>query len=214
VDAIGSVPPGSLVALREGASPRLLPHPFFAACEQQRASVAEIAKIRERIIEALQGYMERHIAHAPRILAELSAGFDSRAALATAISIVGRDRFNSISSGTPGSMDVRIGRKVAGRLGIAHRGGLPAESSAEEYHHQIELMALETNGDANALIAMTKSIEPLLPRLCGDGGEIFRGYYYPLSQATDCAPQSDAMMASAFWKRSKRPRIGMRPEVE
>jgi hypothetical protein len=214
IEAIRSAPPGGLVVLRKDASPYLLPHPFFRACEQKRGSVAEILAIRERIIEALRGYLARRLAHAPRILAELSAGFDSRASLALALSVVGRDRIDSISSGTPRSTDVRIGRKVARRIGIAHRGGLPAESSAEEYHGYVETMALETNGDANALVVMTKPVAPLVPRLGGEGGEIFRGYYYPLSQAVDHAPATGAKMASAFWKRSKRSRIGLRPEIE
>jgi asparagine synthetase B (glutamine-hydrolysing) len=212
--AIRAVPPGGLVALRGDSPPRLLPHPLFVACDQRRGSVAEIRQIRERIIEAAQDYLARHLGHLPQILVELTGGFDSRAALAAATSVVDRDRLSSFSDGAPNSMDVRIGRKVAERIGIAHRGGLPPENSAEERRRYIEVMALETNGDANALLAMTNRIGLTPPRLCGDGGEIFRGYYYRFLEAEDRQPAIDAMIASVFWKKFNRLMIGMHPEVD
>jgi hypothetical protein len=108
----------------------------------------------------------------------LTAGIDSRAVLALLLSILSANDIRTYTRGAE-SQDVRVARRISGRLGIQHET-LPIEPGlTEAFLGNARFVATMTNGTGNAdtaLVAPFRVSQSPVP--LGGGGEVFRGYYY------------------------------------
>jgi asparagine synthetase B (glutamine-hydrolysing) len=156
-------------------------HPAHDQAAVKRASGVDVAEVRETIVNELASYVRVNRRIGTPLDVELSAGFDSRAVISLAHHAARKD-VRAFTDGPPASQDSRVARKVAAVLDIPHRAGGTAHNTAASRLAYVRALALATNGQGTALVAMTSSERRLADApdsLGGDGGEIFRGYYYP-----------------------------------
>jgi hypothetical protein len=114
------------------------------------------------------------------ILIELSAGFDSRASLAATLAVAEPSRITAFSEGPADSLDVVVAEEVARRAGVrfVHRQTIapPTDAMVAAW----ERLATENNGNFDvSILASMRTDQPSGVIVCGDGGEIHRGYFYP-----------------------------------
>lgn len=137
------------------------------------------------VIETLQQFSSGLLDTVEQADVELSAGIDSRAVLSILLSRSEASRFRAVTTGPAMSEDVQIAKLVAARTGIALVRESISKKSLPDVMEDLTHMALAANGTCGASIAASNpKIDPANPlglRFCGDGGEIFRDYYYPLS---------------------------------
>jgi hypothetical protein len=154
----------------EGADKKRIGATLDNMVETARASVSEIVR---------RGSVQGGIA------TELTAGVDSRAVLSLLMSTVSSTRIQAITVGEPDDLDVIVAKRLARAYGLGHaslRSSDCAAPSSDDFATHGALVAFATNGDSNAKVLAIQplpqfvSTPPLL--LCGEGGEIFRGYYY------------------------------------
>jgi asparagine synthetase B (glutamine-hydrolysing) len=114
---------------------------------------------------------------------ELSAGFDSRGALGATLSSKSAGQLHGFSEGEADSEDVIVAADIARRVGISFERRDTPKSDLETFRKQWAYSAVENNGNFDiSVLASKKPTQPdMIPdvSICGDGGEIFRGYYYP-----------------------------------
>ena len=213
VSGIIHVSPGMVVDLSPSGRLEVRRHPALAGLGG-RARLT-LPDVRERTVAAMRDYLTPAIECRDHVDVELSAGFDSRAVLACALSVAPPERFRAFTDGMPGSMDVDIAARVAATLRVPHRYGKPSEDGLSS--DRIDLMrnmAVENNGGDDALVSMTNRVSPLeYTTLCGDGGEIFRGYYYPKVAGPQEAAATGAAVAAALWRKAQGDLADVRPDL-
>jgi hypothetical protein len=180
---ISSCAPGQIRTILPQGDVRIDPHPYHAVARVALDDDQAIKAQREQLITQLRNHIPATVGDADEVKIELSAGFDSRAVLGAAVSTLGRERLAGFSDGDQRSLDVRVAGQVASKTGIRFSGNIPADAGDDARFAYVTGLAIDTNGQANALVGMTdfipRDLDAPLPSLCGDGGEIFRGYYYP-----------------------------------
>lgn len=126
--------------------------------------------------DAILGYLSDRLPSG-LVTVELSAGFDSRAALAATLACKEVSDIRAFSEGPADSQDVMVAAEICKRYGIAFTHRTTYHRSFEEVLNDWSHAAALNNGhiEVNILASRGKSI----PTVCGDGGEIYRGYYYP-----------------------------------
>jgi len=137
------------------------------------------------MIETMQADARAHLDNHSSIKADLTAGQDSRAALALLLSVASRNQIQTICRGEEGSEEVQVARRLAQAHGLCF-SAIPVEpAQPETFLAHADLFAFHANGDTSSkrAIAPLPQFEPK-PALCtgGPGGEIFRGFYYPHSR--------------------------------
>ncbi|MDJ0630931.1 MAG: hypothetical protein QNJ44_21920 [Rhodobacter sp.] len=126
-------------------------------------------------LETMLDYFGQRLPAGP-VEVEISAGFDSRAALAATLACKPATDIRLFTEGPEDSLDVQLARKIAGTLGVPldHRNG--SHPTTEAFFQAWDAATLATNGHIE--INILASADPSAPpRVCGDGGEIYRGYY-------------------------------------
>lgn len=165
-------------------------HPAFVHADQRRAAGADIPAVRAKVVQELANYVRVNRRAGTPLDVELSAGFDSRAVISIAHHAAATD-VRAFTDGPTESQDARVARKVAAALHIPHRAGGTAHNTPESRLAYAQELAMCTSGQATAIVAMTSSDRSLADApdsLGGDGGEVFRGYYYPKVGNGDRAP--------------------------
>jgi hypothetical protein len=116
-----------------------------------------------------------------RIHFALTAGVDTRAALALLYATRTTKPLLATTTGSPDSVDVKWARRICSLLDIEHEVIRPSVPTHESFSKNLELLAYVTNGDTDGKRALSgaQSTAPGALLLSGLGGEIFRGYYYP-----------------------------------
>ncbi len=127
--------------------------------------------------------IERRLPTTGDIVVELSSGFDSRASLAAALQVVESSRLKAFSEGPGTSIDVVMARQIAKLAGISFEPRLTVAPKTDDFLFQLSRASVATNGVLNASVLAScnegRDDPPLPMTICGDGGEIFRGVYYP-----------------------------------
>lgn len=143
---------------------------------------ATVSEVRDRMLAAAVEATRRFLREEPGPVVDLTAGRDSRAALALVLG-AGRWQGDTVQcAGAPDSLDVRYGQRIAERAGLRFRRTEPAVPTADAFLEHVDLMAFAMNGDTDSKRALAPApTYPArrLPHFWGGGGEIFAGYYYP-----------------------------------
>lgn len=129
------------------------------------------------------------------LTAELSAGLDSRAALAAALAAKAPSDIVAFSDGEPASLDVRVAREVARCAGVRFENAAPATRDMGGLAAEIRALGWAANGIGNAAYLTTNAPVDFARApsrsLSGEGGEIFSGAYYPWSPVRSFVPERD-----------------------
>lgn len=136
-------------------------------------------KLRDDLVSNLQSNIE--IEQPGRIRFALTAGVDTRAALALLLATRHPKNLMATTTGAPDSIDVRWARRISRLLGVEHEVVEPSIPTHDSFAKNLELLAYVTNGDTDGKRALSsaQTTAPGALLLSGLGGEIFRGYYYP-----------------------------------
>jgi len=117
------------------------------------------------------------------IVVELSAGFDSRASTAATLAVADPHRIRAFSEGPAESEDVTVAREIAKRAGIAFERRETTKMPADAFLDAWSRSTVASNGCADVSALVSRSLDAeradAPTTICGDGGETFRGYFYP-----------------------------------
>jgi hypothetical protein len=152
----------------------------------------------DRVADRTMEYVESQVAGLSRVQCSLTAGMDSRAVFAALCGAKGAGAIEATTSGGERSLDVVVARRLARMVGASHRQQEPAAPTTEDFVGSTRLRAFFCNGDTNAKRSMTR-----LPRVDpsrewsagGNGGEIYRGFFYQYFGMTGVAPRSTSQLA-------------------
>ncbi len=159
--------------------PVRLQHPLSMARVARNDSKA-LQELRENCIEAMCSLIASHTAEGTLPLSvSLTAGLDSRAALAVTRHVASASAISTWTSGLEHDTETRIARILSERCGLPHQATTPA-SSARDFFKQLRRRAFYYNGLTNA----KRCFVPFAPyerRAIAVGGgfaETLRGFYY------------------------------------
>lgn len=142
-----------------------------------RGGAAELA-------EALHDTMSRVAGRMPKVVLDLTGGFDSRAVLGAAL--CARMRPDTVVVGTPGEGDVVSSRLIAAEYGLHHEVLEPGFASAAEWWQWARRALVYTDGEFDVLLyaRVLKIHEGLRGHYSasvnGSNGEIAKGYWWEL----------------------------------
>lgn len=134
-----------------------------------------------------------------RLRVHLTAGWDSRAALAAAFAVREAGAVETWVEGPVDCLDVRRARALAARLGLAFSHRELPTLSTEAFRFHLSRSCVAANGVIETYILPSNAVAPPSPALGvhGGGGEIHRGFYYPyrpFAHLTNC-PYGSARFA-------------------
>lgn len=192
----GVVPiaPGTIWSDRHGS------HRYYEVPDPEPAE-GDLASHAERVRQALDASVQRHLMSDVPIGAFLSGGLDSSAIVALMAQHV--DEFHTFSVGLPGSPDLAAARVVAEHVGTVHHeyvlepeeilDELPAIVAAlESFDQDLVRSAVPTFFTARLAAQHVKVV------MTGEGAdELFAGYTYQKDLATDAAVHADARRSLA-----------------
>ncbi len=153
----------------------------------------------ERVGEALCSSVRRRVRNLSVVRSSLTAGLDSRAVWAMLVRESGGRALIASTSGGTSSLDVQVARKLAHWVGAEHERSEPSPPTAAEFDATSRLMAFFCNGDTNAkraMIGRPTLTRKAAPKAGGQGGEIFRGFFYPYFGPRGVVPNDIGLIAS------------------
>lgn len=112
-----------------------------------------------------------------QVTVELSAGFDSRAALAATLACKPASDIHAFSEGPSDSEDVLVAQYICAQNNIAFTHKQTPTQPVDAILENWSRASVNNNGHIEVNILASQSDNE--PTICGDGGEIFRGYFYP-----------------------------------
>lgn len=146
----------------------------------------------EVVASAMEDAANRFVGTGPEVHSALTAGMDSRMVWALLAGAVGPEqRLVAHTSGAERSLDVRVATKLADLVGARHERTATDPPTAEDFESSSRLLAFFMNGDTNAKRAFRRAptVSPHHPpQAGGNGGEIFRGFFYPYFGALGSVP--------------------------
>jgi hypothetical protein len=160
---------------------RIALHPAHQRALDRRNRGEAVETLRHEIFDGVCDFVRSKHAPGHPLDVELTAGFDSRAVISLAAGVA-HDDARPFTDGPSDAQDTRVAAAVSKALGLPHVGGKTQPNTPESRLWTVAHLACTTNGQASALVGMTAAAKPLAERdesLAGDGGETFRGYYYP-----------------------------------
>ena len=117
------------------------------------------------------------------VVVELSAGADSRAALAAVLANKRAADVTCFSAGDPQSTDVKVAREIARRIGARFENPPTVSRDPATAVAEMSEWAIASNGVATVTNTLTSSETDYAssPKnsISGESGEIYSGYYYP-----------------------------------
>ena len=126
-------------------------------------------------LEVMLDYFGARLPKGP-IEVEISAGFDSRAALAATLACKDASELRLFTEGPEDSLDVQVARRLSRDLGIPLDHRTENTTTIEDFFRNWDTATTANNGHIE--INILASVDTTAPaRVCGDGGEIYRGYY-------------------------------------
>lgn len=172
--------------------------------QEQLGAMADVAR------EGARAFAERW----PQTGIQLTAGVDSRAALAAILPSLDRERTFVQTTGYPDSPDVRTARRLAGHYGLRFRLTEPQVPSPEGFMRTVDLFAFSMNGDTNAKRApqVNRTYAERANALSWGGtGGIYRGIYY---RASDGRPLgSEGALEKVYDKNFRRKLVFDDPQI-
>jgi hypothetical protein len=183
---------------------------------------AELSRLRDEALGHLDDYFRHCWGGKLDVQISLSAGLDSRAALAVVRPQVSAAQLRVLTQGQDGDLEVSTASRISKLYGYDHTVVQPARSR-EHFEERLRRLAFYRNGDGDSkrCFSVVTAERPKHFAAGGEYGEIVRGYYYNgargLYQTTDVAwarqllerkfkrrkryPLSDSAIASAVQQR-------------
>ncbi len=128
-------------------------------------------------VQSMLDYLGSKLPAGP-VTVELSAGWDSRAALAATLACKSVSDIRVFSEGPEGSLDVCVAKDLCKTLGISFTRRETKVRAPVDILGDWTASAWRNNGNIEIdVLASRQRTEG--PVVCGDGGEIHRGNYYP-----------------------------------
>ncbi|HTV21902.1 MAG TPA: hypothetical protein VMG12_24600 [Polyangiaceae bacterium] len=186
-------------ARRDASATRSVPVSHWDA--GQRVSVRDSRGIRrqiDRVLDGIVGSVERHVGGSERVLCALTAGMDSRAVFAAICGAKGGGSIIAATSGGESNQDVVVARRLARLVGAEHRRQEPEPPQLDDFLGSARLRAFFCSGDTNAKRALTSlpTIDASREWMAGgNGGEIYRGFFYQYFGLTGAAPRGKDALA-------------------
>jgi len=173
---------------------------------------AGIARQVERVADRMLESVESHVAGLTRANCALTAGMDSRAVFAAICGARGPAAVVCTTSGGESSLDVVVARRIAQMVGAQHRRQEPSLPTADDFMASGRLRAFLCSGDTNAKRAMTRlpAIDPAREWAAGgNGGEVYRGFFYQYFGLTGVAPKGTPELAERLltWRFRRLARL-------
>lgn len=137
-----------------------------------------------QMIELAGSAVREVVADRKVVRVELSAGADSRMVFGLALGASeSAQNIVPVCVGGPACTDVNVAHRLCSNYGISFARTETVTPSAEEFAAEATRLAFAANGDANSnrLVLQPRqgyTTDDVL-QLHGNGGEIYRGYYYP-----------------------------------
>lgn len=183
-----------------------------AGARLDAADAAGVARQVERVADRMLEAVEAQVKGASRVSCALTAGMDSRAVFAALCGARGGPALAATTSGGERSLDVVVARRIAEMVGASHRREEPAPPTAEDFLGTCRLRAFFCSGDTNAKRAMTRlpTIDPSREWSAGgNGGEIYRGFFYQYFGLTGVAPRGAPQLADRLitWRFRRLARL-------
>ena len=140
------------------------------------------SRLTEEMVETLRRAVRTHCEAQTDIRTALTGGLDSRAIFGLLVSLLEPARIVAHTAGSPDEFDVSAARRIASAYGARHEWSAPDVPSSDAFLTNCDALAFYRNGDVCSKLAMYPVIRydhdaPV--RFGGQGGEIFRGYFYP-----------------------------------
>lgn len=191
--------PLEAVSWREGElEKRHVSNPF----DRPRVDARDRAGIQRQVgsvVESMLRFVQGHVAGLERVRCSLTAGMDSRAMFAALCGVKSASAITAVTSGGESNLDVVIARRLARLVGARHERQAPSLPTAEDFLASTRLRAFLCSGDTNAKRSMSRlpRIDPAREKSAGgNGGEIYRGFFYQYFGLTGEAPQNTEELAS------------------
>ncbi len=144
----------------------------------------------------------------PQAGIQLTAGNDSRAAMAAILPSLDRSRTFVQTTGYPETPDVVTARRIAAHYGLEHRLTRPEAPSSDGFLQTVDLFAFSMNGDTNAKRApqVNRAYAERTDALSWGGtGGIYRGIYYKSAADQPLGPEDALRRVRAKNFRRKLP---------
>jgi hypothetical protein len=145
------------------------------------------------VADCMLQFVEGHVAGLDRVRCSLTAGMDSRAMFAALCGVKSPATITATTSGGERNLDVVVARRIAKLVGARHERQEPSPPTPDDFVASTRLRAFLCSGDTNAKRAMPRlpRIDPARERSAGgNGGEIYRGFFYQYFGLTGEAPRS------------------------
>ena len=145
----------------------------------------------------------------PSIRINLTDGLDSRAILALFVGAGAKNKLTAATSGPADSQDVLGAQKLAATLTIPHARREPTPVSSDQFLVHAKLLAFLDSGDGSSKRALSPmpNLSTPSPSVSGNGGEIYRGNYYPVFGPLGHVPHDPRSFAKAFVGRLRAARF-------
>ena len=176
---------------------RRIPHPF----EVERIPASDALGIDRqvnRVVDTMLEAVRSQVAGLSKVQCSLTAGMDSRAVFAALCGAKGAATIETTTTGGDRSLDVVVARRLAAMVGATHRRQEPEPPTAQDFVGSARLRAFLCSGDTNAKRSMTRvpRIDPAREWTAGgNGGEIYRGFFYQYFGVTGVAPRGTPQLA-------------------
>jgi hypothetical protein len=129
-------------------------------------------------VDAAIAFLDQRLPSGP-VIVELSAGFDSRAALAATLACREAGSLCLFSEGPEDSTDVLVARHLANLIGARFERRETVLRSDEEIQEEWTHSSLSNNGHIEVDILASRGTTE--PTVCGEAGEAHHGYFRPRS---------------------------------
>lgn len=140
----------------------------------------------DEMLEMMRDAIRVRTNNAESVCVDLTAGFDSRAILAVANSVVGNQRIAGRTNGSLTTLDGKVATKLADRIGTGSFSILEPDTGLDaKIPWYSDAMGFGLNGDfcSKGVWLPSHTMTDLEhPHLSGAGGEMFRGFFYPTTE--------------------------------
>ena len=206
--------PHSYVRRQAGRTERVR-QPVFSLRERlARADTRAQRQLTEEIVETLRRTVRKQCEAQQDIETALTGGLDSRAIFAVLVSVLEPARIVARTSGSPDEFDVSAARRIARAYGVRHELSALEAPSSDAFLTNCDVLAFYRNGDVCCKYAMYPLIRydhdaPV--KFGGQGGEIFRGFFYSKDFQGALPMSLDGDDAARFLQTTMLRRMGRAP---
>lgn len=164
-------------------------------------------KQREIILQEMVSSTRRYAAQDEHrtLKLKLTAGLDSRAVLGLFIAADLRSRITTITRGDPDHNDVVVAAKIAAACNVLHER--KESGQVQSFDKEVRLNAFLCNGESSSKNSLIGPFPLRKNTVGGTGGEIYRGFYYPLLAPLGFPLGSPYVMSARMLRLLRRTRL-------